>query len=107
LGSTPLQALTPLAIEAMYAELARSGHANGTALAPKTVRHTHGVLHRALADAQRRGLVARNAAASARPPAADVAERRTWDAAQLRRFPNADAANVVADLIFGDRPDDG
>ena len=86
LGSTPLQALTPLDVEAMYAQLAASGHANGTALAPKTIRHTHAVLHRALADAERLGLVVRNAAAPARPPAAVVAERRTWDAAQLRRF---------------------
>jgi integrase len=70
----------------MYAELAVSGHAKGTALAPKTIRHAHAVLHRALADAQRLGLVARNAAASAKPPVALVAEQRTWDAAQLRRF---------------------
>jgi integrase len=86
LGSTPLRALTPLAIEAMYAELAASGHAKGTALAPKTIRHTHGVLHGALADAKRLGLVARNAAASAKPPAAVVAERTTWNTAQLRQF---------------------
>jgi integrase len=85
-GATPLQALTALAIEAMYAELADSGHAKGTALAPKTIRHTHAVVHRALADAKRRGLVVRNAAAAATPPAAVVAERPTWDAVQLRRF---------------------
>ena len=60
--ATPLQVLTPLGIEAMCAKLVGVGHSKGTTLSPKTVRPTHVVLRRALVDAERLGLVVRNAA---------------------------------------------
>ena len=70
LGKVPLQALTPLQIEKFYAELLRDGGTLGKPLSAKTVRNSHVVLRKALADAERLGLVSRNAAASARPPTA-------------------------------------
>jgi len=55
-------------IERFYTRQLASGGREGTALAPKTVRNTHVVLRQSLADAERLGLVPRNAAAAARPP---------------------------------------
>ena len=55
IGAVPLQALTPLQIESLYATLLASGGAGGRPLAPKTVRNCHIVLRRALADAERLG----------------------------------------------------
>jgi hypothetical protein len=46
LGHVQLQALTPLQIEAFYADLLDHGRADGTGLSPKTVRNTHTVLRK-------------------------------------------------------------
>jgi integrase len=52
------------------------------------------VLHRALSDAERLGLVARNAAHAARAPANNRIEMATWTAESLAAF---------LDLVKGDR----
>lgn len=75
-----LQDLTPLVVEKAYRSMITDG------LAPKTVRNTHMVLRRALADAERLGLIARNAAASARPPSPEHHEQDTWTASELNTF---------------------
>jgi integrase len=56
---------------------------------PKTVRGIHVVLRKALADAERLGLVVRNAAAAANPPVPPKYEHTTWTAEQLARFLDA------------------
>lgn len=61
LGGRPLERLTAPDIEAFLARLVAGG------LSPRTVAHIRATLRRALADAVRDGLVARNAAALARP----------------------------------------
>jgi integrase len=86
LGQVPLQALTPLQIERFYAELLADGGRRAQGLAPKTVRNTHVVLRKALADAERLGLVPRNAAAAAHAPAARRTEFETWSADELLEF---------------------
>ena len=86
LGKVPVQALTPLQIEKFYAELLRNGARLGKPLSAKTVRNSHVVLRKALADAERLGLVFRNAAASARPPTAARKEFATWSSDDLRDF---------------------
>ncbi len=86
LGRYKLQALTPLQIEKFYAALLDHGGRNGEGLAPKTVKNTHVVLRKALADAERLGLVARNAAAAARTPTATRPEMTTWTSDQLKAF---------------------
>jgi integrase len=58
----------------------------GRPLSPKTVRNTHIVLRKALADAARLGLVVRNAASAARPPVPSKREHTTWAAEELARF---------------------
>lgn len=80
LGHVRLQDLTPLGIERAYRQLIVSG------LAAKTVRHSHTVLRRALADAERLGLVSRNAAAAAKAPAVVDKEQSTWTPAELSTF---------------------
>jgi integrase len=86
LGKYRLQAITPLQIEKFYADLLDHGKTDGTGLAPKSVKNTHVVLRKALADAERLGLVSRNAAAAARAPSATRPEMTTWTSDQLKSF---------------------
>ncbi len=86
LGRYPLQALTPMQIEKFYAELLATGSRDGTKLSAKTVRNTHTVLRKALSDAERLGLVVRNAAGAARPPSEVRPEQKTWTSGDLREF---------------------
>ena len=86
LGRSKLQALAPLQLEHFYAELLASGGRTGKPLSPKTVRNTHTVLRKALADAERLGLVGRNPAAAAKPPADSRVEQSTWSSDELRMF---------------------
>ena len=96
LGSRKLQALTAIEVERFYAKLVNEGGPAGRPLAPKTVRNTHIVLHRALADAERLRLVMRNVAHLARPPAVPHVERATWTADELRSF----LQHVAGDRLF-------
>ena len=53
------------------------------------MRYIHGILHKALADAQRKGTVLRNVAALADPPklsSSKKREMRVWNAGELRDF---------------------
>jgi integrase len=53
------------------------------------VRYLHAIIHKALADAVRWGLVVRNVADAAEPPSANAAKApppRTWSATELRAF---------------------
>jgi integrase len=84
LGSAKLQSLTPLQVERFYRELTSARL--GRDYSPKTIRNTHTVLRKALADAERLELVIRNAAAAARPPAVDHIDRVTWSSEELGEF---------------------
>lgn len=86
LGRHALQSLTPLQIEKFYTGLLATGSHEGKPLAPKTVRNTHVVLRKALSDAERLGLVVRNAAAAARPPGTTRPDHTTWSSDDLREF---------------------
>ncbi len=88
-GTRNLQALTPTEINCLYGELALR-------LAPKTIRNVHGVLHRALADAARWGLVTRNVADLADPPKASRPEIMTWTADGVRTFLDATSGDRLA-----------
>ena len=86
LGGYQLQSLTPLQIERFYAEQLQTGGRERGPLSPKTVRNTHVVLRKALADAERLELVPRNAAAAARPPAPERRDMNTWSGDDLGTF---------------------
>ena len=96
LGARKLQALTAVEVERFYARLVNEGGPAGRPLAAKTVRNTHIVLHRALADAERLRLVMRNVAHLARPPAVPHVERATWSADELAAF----LEHVSGDRLF-------
>ena len=79
LGTRPLAKVTPQDLQALYAGL-------GEKLAPRTVGHVHRVLHRALADALRWGLVARNVCDAVRPPKVQAKEMRALSPEEARQL---------------------
>ena len=91
IGGVRLQALTPAQLNAFYADLLLGGRRlkPGAPLAPKTVRHVHTALHKALNDAVRWGRVTRNVADLAEPPRPSTAEMKVYDTEQLRVFLDA------------------
>lgn len=86
LGNAALQTLTPPMLTALYAKLLRVGRKDGGGLSPKSVRNVHGVLHKALGDALRWGLVLRNVADAVSPPRQQSPEMKVWSGPQLRAF---------------------
>ncbi len=92
LGHLQLQALTPNQINGFYSQLLRTGRADGRGgLAPKTVRNAHVVLRKALEDAVRWNMLARNPAALADPPRIQdgAPAMQTWTAEEARGFLNS------------------
>lgn len=84
-------------LNSFYRDLIRGGRADGDGgLSPRTVRHIHGIIHKALRDAGRLGYVPRNVADFAdlptRPaPTTDdedqaPMELQVWSPEQLRAF---------------------
>lgn len=87
-GDRKLQELTPPMINTLYAELI-TGWRGRRALGPATVRRVHATLHRALRDAVRWQLVARNVASAANPPKAPRPRMKVWTASELQTFLSA------------------
>ncbi len=97
IGPIRLQALRPMDIERVYAELLTAGRRDGSGLHPRTVLHTHRVLHKALADAERLGLVTRNVAKNVALPSmpALTSVDNVWTTEQLRAFLEGAAAEPL------------
>ena len=88
IGSRPLQQLTALMLNAMYARFQAEGSGHGP-LSPKTVRYIHTTIHKALEDAADAGLAARNVAARAKPPRPSRRSTRqvgSWEPGELAAF---------------------
>jgi integrase len=88
LGSRPLQQLTVMMLNALYARLQSDGSGHG-ALSAKTVRYIHTIIHKALEDAVDAGLAAKNVADRAKPPRPSRRSTRevgSWDAHELAQF---------------------
>lgn len=100
IGGVPLTRLTATALDDLYARLLRDGRCDGTGgLSARTVRYTHTIIRRTLADAVRKGLLARNVADLADPPSATEAKAptmRTWTADELAAF----LKHVSEDRLF-------
>jgi integrase len=90
LGRLRLQALTPTHLNKLYRDLRAAGRA------PKTIRNVHGVLSKALADAERWGLVGRNSARLADVPPVTRPKLQVWAPEQTRAFLTA----VSSDRLF-------
>jgi integrase len=89
IGRILLQRLTPEDLDSLYPRLAEPRSEKQRGLAPKTIHSIHEMLHKALADAERKGSVIRNVATLADPPKLSSAKpqaMRVWDADQLREF---------------------
>jgi len=83
IGALTLPKLMPQHLQALYADRLRSG------LSHATVVHLHAVLHHALADATRWGLVGRNVADLVRPPRRVRKEMTTLSPEQAQRLMEA------------------
>jgi integrase len=90
LGGWEVAALTPGAIDAMYATLLASG------LSAKTVKNVHGVVHKILTVARKRGVVGRNVADDATPPSAEPHEMEFWTPDEMRAFLQATSEDRMA-----------
>jgi len=80
LGSRPLARLGPQDLQGLYGRKMQAG------LAPRTVGHLHRLLHRALQDAVRWGLVARNVCGVVKPPRVPREDLKVLDPEQARAF---------------------
>lgn len=83
LGTIELQALTATDLDRLYSALLARG------LAMSTVRKVHAVLSSALNSAERKGVISRNVARVASPPAASAAkapEMKYWTPREMRAF---------------------
>ena len=91
LGETPLDELSAAQLSAFYARMHQTDGRRGRPPALRTVQYCHGVIHKALNDAVRLEILARNVAENATLPKIDirgdtVKEVQCWSAAELRRF---------------------
>lgn len=80
LGATSIAKLTPQQVSQLYALKLEDG------LAPRTVKHLHTVLHHALKDALRHGLVQRNVTELVDPPRAPRHEQQALNPEQAQRL---------------------
>jgi integrase len=90
IGDLPIQEITAVDLDRLYAKLSSVGSAGGRGpLSKATVRQVHMVLGKALGDAARKGLVQRNVVRLASPPSAMSArapEMQVWTPEQVRAF---------------------
>ena len=93
LGHVHLADLRPVMIERLYAELAATSGRGGTPLSAKSVVNVHLCLGKALADAERLGMLAANPVRRVRPPRWSSPEMRVWSAKQTLAFLDASAAH--------------
>jgi integrase len=92
IGATRLAKLAPLDLQRLYADRLAAG------LSPTTVHHLHQVIHRALKQALRWGMVERNVADLVDAPRRTLPDVTTWDATQAAAFLRAADADELAAL---------
>jgi integrase len=91
LGGLKLQQLAPVHLSELYARLLREGRRDGRpgGLSPRTVGHVHRTIHRALRQAVRWQLLARNPASDLELPTVPKSEMVTLTHAQARTLLDA------------------
>ena len=77
IGNYRLAKLTPGDVQRLYADRLAAG------LSPTSVHHIHAILHRALDQAVRWGLLLRNVTDAVDPPRRSSPEMQTWDTRQV------------------------
>ena len=87
IGNIRLAELTPMHLRSLQSELLRSGRVDGTGgLSARSVASCRRTLKKALKDAVRWGLIARNPMDAVDAPRVVDAEQVTWSAEQARTF---------------------
>jgi integrase len=103
LGSRRLDSITPLDLDQLYSQLLISGRRQKPGpLSKRSVFYIHSVLHRALSDAVRKGILSRNVADHASAPSAKSTrppEASWWTRAELRAFLLATAEEPLGPLF--------
>ena len=94
LGRRPLPKLMPQDLQTLYAAKTNEG------LAPRTVGHIHRVLHRALGDAVRWGLVPRNVCDAVAPPRVVKKEMRSLTIEESRKLLAAAGEDPLEALYY-------
>jgi integrase len=100
IGDIRLGKLTTAKIDSLYKLLSERGGRSGKPLAPATVRRTHNVLHRALAQAVRWGWLAVNPATAASPPRLPSRDLHPPTPDQVRRLFGHAAQDEPAFAVF-------
>jgi integrase len=97
LGGVRLQQLAPVHLSELYARLLREGRRDGRpgGLAPRTVGHVHRTVHRALRQAVRWQLLARNVASDLELPSVPKAAMVTLTREQARALLDAAKARPL------------
>ena len=93
-GSVPVQKLTPEKLHAFYRQKLDEGSA------PATIRLIHAVLSRALGDAVKQGLVARNVVTLVTPPRIERYEAKTLSAEQAEKLLEAARGSRLDTLLI-------
>jgi integrase len=94
IGKHALSKLTAQQLQSFYSHKVSAG------LSPTTVKHLHVILHSALADAVRLGLIARNVADLVRPPRIAHHEMQALNDEQVARFIEAAQRNERNGVLF-------
>lgn len=94
IGHIPLSRLSPAAVQQLYVTLL------GRGLSPATIRRTTGILHVALEDAVRRGLILRNPQDNTTPPRVDRYEPTVPEPEQVAGY-LADARETATPALYG------
>lgn len=93
LGSVKLETLTPHTVQSYYNGLSKEG------LAPKTVKNIHGILHKALQQAESNGYIKTNPADSCILPRAIRKELKPMDEDMITAFLKAIQGHQFGDLF--------
>ena len=105
IGEVPLSQLTGLRLQILYQDLRTNGRVRsqkrmGPGLSPKTVRSVHMLLHAALEQAVRAGIIAKNPTMECKPPKLDRKEMKVIQPEQIGDYLQAAAERNVLPLFF-------
>lgn len=86
IGHVKLQALTPMQLSKLWADLAAHGGTDGRALSPRSVEYARAILRKACADAVTERLLSVNPVQGSKTPRKQPPELLVWDDAQQAAF---------------------
>ena len=105
IGEIPLSQLTGLRLQILYQDLRTNGRVRsqkrmGPGLSPKTVRSVHMLLHAALEQAVRAGIIAKNPTMECKPPKLEQKEMNVNQPQQIGNYLQAAAERNVLPMFF-------